>query len=1008
MTRYFLIPVLALLIISALCRGQAASAPVGAAVKTEYPEALQKAGVRKARCIFKDSRGMIWIGTDYGLYRYDGTNVDYLYHKINDRNTIPSNIVFSLCEDKQGNIWAGTQQGVACISAASLKCSVYTHGLGNFTDDFDNKVLAGADGGVWVGNSTGLWRLNSSRHVFELKWHSGTADHYAGGYISCLVSWKKDTLAAGTFDGLVLVNLHNFGYRRIKFFNDAVTVTRLYVDSLQRIWAATWGHGCMVTDSRCSSFKVLSWENQPPPKLANVVINIISAGRGAKTLWISTTQGLYRIDGYLDTARNFKVQPVATGDGSIINGMLADDDQYIWLAGLTVSRFFAGQRFFNPFIGVNGSVQDMQQLVKNGKKCLAVSTWYASSGLTITDEHSGKLLYRQPDQPEPDLSAISGIAIDKYNRTWVSFFKGVTVLDSNFTTRQVKPAIKVRNELLMKPKIDALRISGDTVWLACYKKGIELRDLNFNRLKAFTRNDGSGLKDNLFSRFFRDSRGTMWVCGNSYLYKYLSKSAGFIAYNLNEENGPFSVADIAETADHQLLVAADAGLFMFNPLTAKSSRISTPLVKEDDVESVAVDIKGNIWYITREHLVYYQPKINHFTVFGQEDGLNTRDDLQLLRTFDGETFYLAESGRIVTFSPLNARKDNHRPEVYIHAVQVNDSTLSHVPPGEPLSLRYNQNRLYVDFGEINYIKPGQNLYAYKLAGLEDRWIYTTRNNVSYDNLAPRKYTLYVKAQNSSGLWSKTVMMPVLISPPFWGTWWFRILAFAVVSSMVFFAIRFVAQRNLREQILTLEKEQAIEKERNRIARDMHDDLGSGLTKIAILSELTQARIANSKPASAQLETISAVSREMVDSLQNIVWLLNPKNDSLESLALYIRRYVNNFFESSGILPVFEFPEDTAHTRLSEEQRRNIFLVVKEACNNTLKHSGATTVVIKLSLQAGELQLALIDNGKGFDTETVGRLSNGLRNMLNRAAQAGGEFTVLSRPGAGTTVALVIK
>src|SRR6202000_2853115 len=137
-----------------------------------------------------------------------------------------------------------------------------------------------------------------------------------------------------------------------------------------------------------------------------------------------------------------------------------------------------------------------------------------------------------------------------------------------------------------------------------------------------------------------------------------------------------------------------------------------------------------------------------------------------------------------------------------------------------------------------------------------RWVYTTHNYAAYDNLPPGKYTLFLKAQNSAGAWSRTVSQAFIIAPPFWGTLWFRTLSFFIVSLLVFFAIRFVVQRNLREKILTLEKEQAIEKERNRIARDMHDDLGSGLTKIAILSEVAKAQLRQKETATTQLETIS--------------------------------------------------------------------------------------------------------------------------------------------------------
>src|SRR5438477_8110295 len=146
-------------------------------------------------------------------------------------------------------------------------------------------------------------------------------------------------------------------------------------------------------------------------------------------------------------------------------------------------------------------------------------------------------------------------------------------------------------------------------------------------------------------------------------------------------------------------------------------------------------------------------------------------------------------------------------------------------------------------------------------------------------------------------------------------------------------VRYISQRNLKDRLLRLEKEQAVEKERNRISRDIHDDLGSGLTKIAIMSEVVKKQIHEPEKARQQLENISQSSRELVDNLQDIIWVLNPKNDTLESLASYIREYSLKFFEPFGIEVQFNYPEKFPEVKLSEETRRNIFLVVKESFNN---------------------------------------------------------------------------
>src|SRR3569833_2434763 len=388
-------------------------------------------------------------------------------------------------------------------------------------------------------------------------------------------------------------------------------------------------------------------------------------------------------------------------------------------------------------------------------------------------------------------------------------------------------------------------------------------------------------------------------------------------------------------------------------------------------------------------------------MFGEEDGLNSDEELEWLRSFDGNRFYLASKTGLLTFNASSAAAPPAM-QVYLHGLLANDSTVTIPAKGGTVELSYLQRRLSFVFGAVNFIKPEQNEYAWRLDGVDEKWIYSLHNTVSYDNLAPGTYKFRLKAKNAAGVWSRATSLSIIIKPPFWATWWFRLLCTISVAGLLFAGVRYVLQRNLRDQILNLEKEQAIEKERNRIAGDMHDDLGSGLTKIAILSELTRAQIADTAVAGAQLETISTVSREMVESLQNIVWLLDPRNDSLESLALYIRRYVDGFFESTGLLPVFDLSEDTAGLRLSDKQRRNIFLVVKEACNNAAKHSNATSIRISLCVEENCLVVKVADNGCGFDASASKQLSNGLRNMQMRMEQVGGSMEIDTSPGHGTT------
>jgi signal transduction histidine kinase len=203
------------------------------------------------------------------------------------------------------------------------------------------------------------------------------------------------------------------------------------------------------------------------------------------------------------------------------------------------------------------------------------------------------------------------------------------------------------------------------------------------------------------------------------------------------------------------------------------------------------------------------------------------------------------------------------------------------------------------------------------------------------------------------------------------------------------------------------RKEAVTEERNRIARDMHDDLGSGLSKIWILTEVAKTQFQESDKSWVSLERISTSSRELVDNLQNIIWVLNPKDDSLESLSSYIRDYAARFFELLNSQVVFVYPEEIMEVRLTDVQRRNVFLIVKETLNNIAKHARCRTVKISIEQAPGEIILCLQDDGIGFDSEQVRRFGNGLRNMKSRMQDIGGTYRLESAPGKGTLVRLTI-
>lgn len=958
------------------------------AITFNVPDVLKKAGVKSVRAIFKDSRGLMWFGTTNGLFRFDGSNLVYRRKYPGAAGTLPDNTIVNIAEDKQGNMWIATLGGIARMNAYNLQCKVYAHTNGLLEGDYDSKVYVDDDGVIWAGNNKGLSVYNADRFK-KLKFSE---------YVTCITGYNDDTLAVGTFKGLFLVDKKTHSALQLKpQYKGSIEppVSAVYADSRKLLWAGTWGAGLHFYDH-------VRKELVPFNELNTGIIAGITetTSNGNAFLWANGDAGLVRVP--LNSQNNIAVyRHDAAAENSLPAGasgyIYADESGTVWMAGSgEVTRFSPDAPSFAPLnIPLKGVVYEMQPLMLHGKKNYAISSWYNVPGLTILNDDWNVLKQFAKIN-------VSGLSIDKHRRLWVSTLDGLTVLDSNFKL------LKDLSAALTRAKTNAVLVHGDSVWVACYKQGLDLFDLNYRKLAHFSENDGSGILENLLWKFYRDSKNNLWICGNTRLYKYPGNGR-FTSYNLMPDKiAGCEPRDIAELPNGNLLIASANGLIHFNPQTAAFHYITSPLLqREDNILSVCVDEKGNAWYLTTEHLVHYDLKQQTFTLFDAEDGLRVEKGMQLVRAFEPGTLMIAQDSQVVRFNYAQLEKTIPAPKVLITSLQINDSSRQFSAPPQSLQLKHFQNKLYVEFSGIAYVRPGQHQYAVMLEGVDDDWVISNRNFASYANLGPGKYKLRIKAANYAGNWSSEYILAVNIAPPFWLRWWFIAIAVLIFSSMFYLVVRYISQRNLRERILILEKEQAVEKERSRIAGDMHDDLGSGLTKIAILSEVAKKQLLEPDKAVRQLENISSSSRELVDNLQDIIWVLNPRNDSLESLAAYIREYALKFFEPMDMKLDFQYPQLMPPLKLSEETRRNIFLVMKETFNNIAKHAYGKNIRIGLSVSDRDIEITVQDDGKGFETGCIPAFSNGLGNMSNRMKQIGGQYQLNSLPGKGTVTRLVV-
>jgi signal transduction histidine kinase len=324
------------------------------------------------------------------------------------------------------------------------------------------------------------------------------------------------------------------------------------------------------------------------------------------------------------------------------------------------------------------------------------------------------------------------------------------------------------------------------------------------------------------------------------------------------------------------------------------------------------------------------------------------------------------------------------------------------------SLGQGVRQLGIEFTAVSFKGYEHVKFQYRLEGLNDDWVEAGSQKAAYySQLPPGNYRFRVKACNNEGTWNEAgAALDLTVTPFFWQTGWF--LALAGVLSLVAVAgsVRAAVVRRMRQKLEQLRQRHALEAERARIARDIHDDLGARLTKISLLSSLTERDLKDPRKAAEHINEISGAVREVTTSLDEVVWAVEPKNDTLDNLATYLCRYTEEFLGGTAVRCRLKVPSILPSVTLPSTVRHDVFMVVKEALNNVAKHAQAATAWLSLSFESRRLTISVEDDGSGFDAATVER-GNGLENMSTRLGRLGGEIRFENRPDGGSRVVFSI-
>lgn len=409
--------------------------------------------------------------------------------------------------------------------------------------------------------------------------------------------------------------------------------------------------------------------------------------------------------------------------------------------------------------------------------------------------------------------------------------------------------------------------------------------------------------------------------------------------------------------------------------------------------------------------------------YGINDGLPTLQCSEGLqpagcKTADGRLWFTTAKG-LVTVDPAGVRTNALPPPVRIESLSVDDHELVLQNVHLPLKIPPGRHRLDFQYTGLSFAVPEKVRFKCRLVGFDSDWVdEQTRRVASYNYIPPAKYTFQAIACNDAGIWNQTgASFAFEVLPYFWQTAWFRVLAIAALIAASCGMAWFETRRRMRRKLERAERQRDIERERSRIAQDIHDDLGAQLTRITMMSESARSDLNDPGKVAAGLGRIYTTAHELTRSMDEIVWAVNPRHDTVESLVAYLEKFAQDWLATAGIRCRLDIPLQHPEWRLTSEMRHNLFLACKEALHNVVKHSAASEVYIRFAIHSGSLVLEIEDNGRGFDPAPAALPSagarrripdgNGLENMAHRLAVIGGTFELQSKPGTGTKVVFTV-
>lgn len=976
--------------------------------------------------IEQDSAGFIWFLTYKGVTRYDGT-IFKLYPVEQLGNEWFKGISGrKLFKDDYGGIWLSTFAG-AVLSYDPL--------LDGFRVENDSLTRLPAPAYTYYRDSTGVFWMGTAGAGL-VRWDPNTktlkqyqanthSDSLSDNFISFIAPVNDSLLYLTTTKGSNILDPKTGRFYRLWFnASDGETykhnVLRHSLRQGKIIYTASY-HGLHITNRETMEIEHLTTATTGRSTINHNSIWEMAADHEGK-IWITTYGGGVNIlDPMTGTFSYLTAENSALPENSL-QGVFIDNDQNIWLrtasSGLVkidLRKQWVRQIDFrkHEWPPATACTQDSEGIL-----------WIGTNGGGLIRYNPRTNTYKQfrHDPGNPASLAydhITALDIDDQGRIWIATGgAGMDRYDPDsgvFTHYPYMPD----DQGVSNAALSTLSCYGDKVYWVTFGNGFGEYDQRRNRFISYQTSEDTGTRCDIRNTrlVHSDGKGNLWVATRDGLIMRPAGEGDFrdmIRSDMAEV--PLSSTDISffgEQSDREYILMnfggdvleftlTDNGMIRFGKVLRQGTNRRGGIVHINDRE---------IWSVAASGLLLTMRNSGEEILYDQDDGLlgkefspmpgKTHEPVQVASLYGLNLLDLQKrpSQEISPRPVLHQLTVLNRPVIVNEADSVHGLKLARqLNYTEHLDLAYEHKEFTITYGALQFYAPGAASYRYRLLGFRDDWVESGKmNRASYTNLDPGTYTFEVQASLFPGAWGPVKTLLIRVAPPFWMTWWFITLVIMVAAGLLYLLHRY-----------RLQKAVAVANLRTQIAQDLHDDIGSSLTKISLYSSLIEEKEKNDFAGQ-----IGTLSREVISQMSDIVWSVDQKNDTMGDLIVRMRQFADETLSDHGIRVDFESDASDQGRLLNPLVRQNYYLIFKEAINNVVKHSGARNVRIRLRQRQDRLEMEITDDGRGIGGHTKKKAQdsggyplnsgNGLGNMKKRAERIGEPFGIHSSNGSGTTI-----